>query len=91
MNGMMRERSFKMQEVYPNDDPDTAAKKISLELKKDGLNVISKSKNKVNDYESKPKTYAAYKYSRDIPLAEEITLGTENKFLQIIDGKRDIL
>lgn len=79
---------FKMiSKVYPNDDPDTAAMKISEELKKGGLNVISKNKNKVNDNESKPKTYTAYKYSRDIPLAEEITLGTENKFLQIIDGK----
>jgi hypothetical protein len=73
--------------VYPNDDPDTAAKKIAEDLKKEGLGVISKRKNKDNDNGSKPKTYIAYKYSRDIPLAEEITLGTENKFLQIIDGK----
>ena len=31
--------------VYPNDDPDTAAKKIAENLKKEGLRVISKRKN----------------------------------------------
>ena len=37
--------------------------------------------------EPKPKTNSAYKYSRDIPLAEEIELGNQNVFLQIITGE----
>ena len=53
--------------VYPNDDPDTAAKKYHED-------------NKNHSDESKPKTNSAYKYSRDIPLAEEIELGNQNVF-----------
>lgn len=63
--------------VYPNDDPDTAAKKVAKDLKKEGWRTENKQK---------PKTYTAYKYSKGIPLAEEITLGNRNVFLQIIDG-----
>jgi hypothetical protein len=32
--------------------------------------------------------YVVYKYSKDIPLAEEILLGYKSTFLQIIDGER---
>ena len=60
--------------VYPNDDPDTAAKKYHKD-------------NKNHSHEPKPKTNSAYKYSRDIPLAEEIELGNHNVFLQIIAGE----
>ena len=33
------------------------------------------------------KEHTVYKYSQDIPLAEEIVLDNKNVFLQIIDGK----
>jgi hypothetical protein len=36
------------------------------------------------------KTYSVYKYSKDIPLAEEIVLGCQSVFLQIIDGEPTI-
>jgi hypothetical protein len=36
---------------------------------------------------SKPKEYSVYKYSKEIPLAEQIILGHESVFLQIIDDK----
>jgi hypothetical protein len=65
--------------VYPNDDPDTAAKKVARDLRKEGWRISTENKQK-------PKTYTAYKYSKEIPLAEEITLGNRNVFLQIIDG-----
>ena len=64
--------------VYPNDSPDAAAKKLSKTF---NFNAPDK------DNEPKPKTYNAYKYSKVIPLAEEIELGNQNVFLQIIDGK----
>jgi len=66
--------------VYPNDDPDTAAKKIHKDLP---FSLAGDNKKK------KPKEYTAYKYSKDIPLAEEIELESENQnmFLQIIDGE----
>ena len=35
----------------------------------------------------KPKEYSVYKYSKEIPLAEQIILGHESVFLQIIDDK----
>jgi hypothetical protein len=40
------------------------------------------------------KTYQVYKFSKDIPLAEEIMLGYKNTFLQIINGEpktKDVL
>jgi hypothetical protein len=40
--------------------------------------------------ESKAKEYSVYKYSKDIPLAEQIILGNESVFLQIVDGKLEI-
>jgi hypothetical protein len=75
------------EQVYPNDDPDTAAKKVARDLKEEGWQVIPKGKIKDNNNESKPKIYAAYKYSKGIPLAEEITHGNKNVFLQIINGE----
>jgi hypothetical protein len=74
------------EQVYPNDNPDTAAKKVAKDLRKEGWRVI-KDKIKDNNNEPKPRIYTAYKYSKDIPLAEEVTHGKENKFLQIIDGE----
>lgn len=65
---------------YPNDDPDTAAKKYHEDNK-----YHSDSKD-----EPKPKRYTAYKYSKDVPLAEEIELGNQNVFLQIIDGEAEV-
>jgi hypothetical protein len=73
--------------VYPNDDPDTAAKKIAKDLKEECWRVIPKAKIKDDNNEPKPKRYTVYKYSKDIPLAEEITLGNKNVFLQIIDDQ----
>lgn len=35
----------------------------------------------------KPKEYSVYKYSKEIPLAEQIILGNESVILQIIDDK----
>ena len=75
------------EQVYPNDDPDTAAKKVARDLKEEGWQVIPKGKIKDNNNEPKPKTYTAYKYSKGIPLAEEITHGNKNVFLQIINGE----
>jgi hypothetical protein len=75
---------------YHGDDPVTAAKKVARDLKEEGWWVIPKSKSKNkdnNNNEPKPKTYTAYKYSKDIPLAEEITLGSRNLFLQITNGE----
>jgi hypothetical protein len=43
--------------------------------------------NKEDKENSTAKTYSVYKYSKDIPLAEEIMLGYKNIFLQIIDGE----
>jgi len=68
-------------QVYPNDDPDAAAKKVARDLKEEGWGVMPK------DNKPKPKTYTAYKYSKDIPPAEEITLDSKNVFLQIINGE----
>lgn len=65
--------------VYPNDDPDTAAKKIAKDLEEEGWRVTPKAKIKEDNNEPKPKRYIAYKYST--PLAEEITLGNKNVFL----------
>ena len=73
--------------VYPNDDPDTTAKKVAKDLKEEGWRVIPKGKIKDNNNEPKPKTYTAYKYSKGILLAEEIALGSKNVFLQIINGE----
>jgi hypothetical protein len=39
--------------------------------------------------QSKPKEFTVFKYSLDIPLAEEINLAGVNKFLQIIDDDSD--
>jgi|GEM_PF-960615 len=79
--------------VYPNDDPDTAAKKIHEDWKNAGWYSIPKSKTKEErDGKPKPKPneHIAYKYSKDIPHAEEIQLGNQNVFLQIIDGEPKI-
>src|SRR5918999_6499579 len=79
--------------VYPNEDPDTAAKKLANEGSWKPISPKSKRKSKGNEdngQESKPKVYTAYKYSKDIPLAEEIQLGNLNVFLQIIDGNHHI-
>jgi hypothetical protein len=38
-----------------------------------------------------PKEFFIHKYSKDIPLSEEISLGNRNVFLQIIDGEPKIL
>jgi hypothetical protein len=70
--------------VYPNDDPLTAAKKVAEDLKEEGWGV---NPTKINDESPKSKIYTVYKYSKDIPLAEEITLGSKNVFLQIINGE----
>ena len=80
-------------QLYPNDDPDTAAKKIAKGLKEEGWRVTPEAKIKHDNKEPKPKpkTYTAYKYSKDIPLAEEITLGNRNVFLQIINGEPIVL
>jgi hypothetical protein len=76
-----------------NDDPDTAAKKIHKDWKKEGWFSIPNNKTK-EERDSKPKPkpneHIAYKYSKDIPLAEEIQLGNQNAFLQIIDGEPKI-
>lgn len=66
---------------YHGDDPVTAAKKLAKDLKEEGWQVNT------NNNRPKPKTYAAYKFSKSIPLAEEITLGNKNVFLQIINGE----
>jgi hypothetical protein len=58
----------------------------------------SKSKGKTSqtneddndNNEQTPKIHTVYKYSTDIPLAEEILLDNESVFLQIIDGKPQI-
>jgi hypothetical protein len=72
---------------YHGDDPRIAARKVARDLKEGGWRVI-KGKNKDDkNNESKPKTYTAYKYSMGIPLAEEITLGGKNVFLQIINSQ----
>jgi hypothetical protein len=39
------------------------------------------------DDDTNVQEHIVYKYSQDIPLAEEIVLGNKNVFLQIIDGK----
>jgi hypothetical protein len=41
-------------------------------------------------YSPRPKTYNAYKYSKNISLAEEITLGSNNVLLQIINGEPEV-
>jgi hypothetical protein len=53
-----------------------------------GNNKKKGKKDKAKDTEKikQPRTYFAYKYSTDIPLAEEIILGNQSVFLQIIDG-----
>jgi hypothetical protein len=40
--------------------------------------------SKIGDV-GKPKEYSTYKYSKEIPLAEQIILGNESVFLQLID------
>jgi hypothetical protein len=45
-----------------------------------------KGKNR-DDNEQTPEVYTAYKYSNNIPLAEQIQLDNQNQFLQIIDGE----
>lgn len=77
---------------YHGDDPDTAAKKVAEDLKEEGWRVnTNKSKVKdtkdTNNNKPKPKTYAAYKCSKNIPLAEEITVDNKNVFLQIINNE----
>lgn len=60
---------------YPNNDPDSAAAKIHSEL---------------GSYSVKQKVFTVYKYSKGIPLAEEIQLGNRNVFLQIEEGELKI-
>ena len=55
--------------------------KISVLVFKVMVNVLMKDKEK------KPKPYTAFKYSKDVSLAEEILLGNQNVFLQVMDGK----
>jgi hypothetical protein len=62
--------------IYPNDNPDKAAKKIHKDF----------GSFSIGDYKRK-KPRVCYKYSKDIPLAEEIELDGQNVFLQINDGE----
>jgi hypothetical protein len=39
------------------------------------------------EYDSNVKEHTVYKYSQNIPLADEIVLDNKNVFLQIIDSK----
>jgi hypothetical protein len=68
------------------------SKRIS-EAQKEFGRFLNENIGEVKGKEKKPssKTYTAYKYSKDIPLAEEVELESEldnkNIFLQIIDGE----
>ena len=46
-----------------------------------------KQKQKQEKDKKTVKTYSVYKYSKDIPLAEEIMLGYKSTFLQIINDE----
>src|SRR5436189_730128 len=43
--------------------------------------------SKDQQQQQQTKEHTVYKYSKDIPLAEQIILDNKNVFLQIIDGK----
>ena len=53
--------------------------------------LIVNSKSRQNEQQQHPKEYTVFKYSKDIELAEEITLANKNVFLQIIDSKPVVL
>jgi hypothetical protein len=63
--------------VYPNDDPDTAAKKLAREGKDDSRN---KKQNRENKDEKPLPVYSTYKYSRPF-LHEAIILGGIPNFI----------
>lgn len=60
-------------QVYPNDDPDTAKKKVSEELKKEGWGSGSGDKNKGN---SKSKSIVEEKKKPEVPTFKYSKLGT---------------
>src|SRR5215211_2437291 len=78
---------IRMAEVREMKRVSEAQKEFAGVLNDNSITIGGNSKDK------KPttKTYTAYKYSKDIPLAEEIELESEldnkNMFLQIIDGE----
>jgi hypothetical protein len=78
---------IRMAEVRETKRVSEAQKEFAGVLNDNSITIGGNSKDK------KPttKTYTAYKYSKDIPLAEEIELESEldnkNMFLQIIDGE----
>ena len=74
------------------------SKKKNQKLEIENGNGNGKAKTKIKakaniivPLETKPKEYTVFKYSKDIPLAEEITLNNKNVFLQIIDNKPVVL
>src|SRR5215212_1632042 len=83
---------YKVPEVYnegtffPNDQNE----KIKIKENKKQQQQQPRGQQEEEDDEKYPnaKEHTVYKYSKDMPLAEEIQLGdNQNVFLQIIDGK----
>src|SRR5687768_17143772 len=52
---------------------------------------FSNRKSKDKEKEKKPKEYYVYKYSKGIPLAEQIILGNKSVFLQIDSDGRPVI
>ena len=55
--------------------------------RKQGPKQEPKQKQEEDKKKDTVKTYSVYKYSKDIPLAEEIMLGYKSTFLQIINDE----
>ena len=69
-----------------NFEQDTLAK-LKLILTKDYSKFLKLTEQEEADKDSDVKQYNVFKYSTDIPLAEQIKLGEDYVFLQIVDDK----